>query len=100
MLAVSCGSEGGGACFLGFCVLSPRPRGRGAESFLQVGGVFRFKMVGIFFRFSFILDMVFDIKKPPGDVFSSGVFFIWVRWRLSNPLFVDCGGDVVGCLVG
>ena len=92
--------EGGGACFLGFCVLSPRPRGRGAESFLQVVGVFCFKMWGVFSRFSFVFYMVFDIKKPPGAVFSSGVFFIWVRWRLSQPLCVDCGGDVVGCLVG
>lgn len=78
----------------------PRPRGRGVESFLQVGGVFCFKMGGIFSHFSFVFYMVFDIKKPPGAVFSSGVFFVWMRWRLSEPLCVDCGGDVVGCLGG
>ena len=77
-LSVSCGSEGGGACFLCFCVLSPRPRGRGAESLPQVVGVFRFKMGGRFLRFSVIFYMVFDIKKPPGAVFSSGVFFVWM----------------------
>ena len=68
--------------------------------FPQVVGVFSFEMGGIFLRFSVIFYMVFDIKKPPGAVFSSGVFFIWVRWRLFEPLCVDCGGDVVGCLVG
>lgn len=83
-----------------FLCFIPPPRGRGAESFLQVGGVFRFKMGGHFLRFSVIFYMVFDIKKPPGAVFSSGVFFVWMRWRLSKPLCVDCGGDVLGCFIG
>lgn len=62
----------GGACFLCFCVLSPPPLGGGAGSFLQVVCVFSFKMGGIFSRFSLIFDVVFDIKKPPGDVFFLG----------------------------
>lgn len=90
----------GGVCFLVVCDLSPRPRGRGAVSFPQVGGVFRFKMGGIFSHFSCVFCMVFDIKKPPGAVFSSGVFFIWVRWRLLDEAAgVDFCGDVLGCLV-
>ena len=91
--------RGAGPVFSLSVISPPPPPGRGAESFLQVVCVFRFKMGGIFARFSVIFYMVFDIKKPPGAVFSSGVFFIWVRWWLFEPLDVDGGGDVVGCLI-
>ena len=91
--------RGAGPVFPVSVFYPPRPRGWGVESFPQVVCVFRFKMGGIFSRFSVIFYMVFDIKKPPGAVFSSGVFFIWVRLWLFEPLDVDGGGDVVGCLI-
>ena len=70
--------RGGRGLFSLFLCFIPPPPGRGAGLFPQVVGVFSFEMGGIFSRFSFVFDMVFDIKKPPGAVFSSGVFFVWM----------------------
>lgn len=65
-----------GCCCLVICNLSPPAPSRGGVGlFSQVGGVFCFLNGGVFFRFSFIFGMVFDVKKPPGGCFSSGVVF-------------------------
>ena len=91
--------RGAGPVFTVSVFYPPRP-GEGVQSrFCRWGAFFALKWGGHFLRFSVIFYMVFDIKKPPGAVFSSGVFFVCMRWRLFEPLDVDGGGDVVGCLI-